>query len=155
MMTYCTISKERVKKHAEVFTPAGVVFEMVMQDGLREIFQDVDKTVFDPAVGEGQFPCAELVWKMFNQIENLNEDIALRALNSLYSMDIQAESAEKARKHLLLTLCDAYNFFTGKIFTNIGEAYAIVNKNVMVGDSLKFMNELAGTTNFPKKRKRR
>ena len=38
MMTYGEISKERVKKYAEVFTPAGTVFEMVMQEGLREIF---------------------------------------------------------------------------------------------------------------------
>lgn len=143
MMSYCTVSKEKVKAHGEVFTPAGVVFQMVMQDDLKEIIHDVDKTIFDPAVGEGQFPCAELVMKMFCQIENLDEETALRALKSLYGMDNQGMSALKAQVHLLLTICDAYKFFTGKKFTRIDEAGSIVSKNIMVGDSLDYMKSFA------------
>ena len=65
MMTLDRISKERANKFAEVFTPPGVVFEMILQDGIRACLADVDKTMFDPTCGEGQFPCSELVWKMF------------------------------------------------------------------------------------------
>ncbi len=141
MMTYCQVSKEQVKKHAQIFTPAGLCFEMILQGGIRETVQGVDKTILDPAVGEGQFPCAELVMKMFYNIERLDEELALRALKSLYGIDIQAWSVERAREHLLLTLQDAYRFFTGKEFTRLDEAKEIVEENMIVGDSLKLMAE--------------
>lgn len=129
-------------KHAQVFTPAGVVFFMIMADGIRELVQFVDKTMLDPAVGEGQFPCAELVMKMFYNIEQLDEDVALRALKSLYGIDIQSTSVDKAREHLILTLCAAYKKFTGKDFTRIEEAKKIVSENMIVGDSLKLMAKM-------------
>lgn len=137
------ISKEQVKKFAEVFTPPGIVFTMILQDGIRPLVEDVDKTIFDPALGYGQFPCAELVLKMFYNLERLDEDIALRALRSLYGVDIQAASVAKAHEHLLLTLQDAYKFFTGKEFTRLDEARAIIAENFIQGDSLKLMKEWA------------
>lgn len=143
MMSYCWTSKDKVKKHAEVFTPAGIVFDMVTQEGIRDCLKDVDKTIFDPAVGEGQFPCAELVWKMFYNVEKLDEDLALRALKSLYGMDIQPVSVDKARAHLLATIQDAYNFFTGDDFTQLDAARSIILDNIQCGDSLKFMKDLA------------
>lgn len=141
MMTYCQVSKEQVKKHAQIFTPAGLCFEMILQDGIRETVQGVDKTILDPAVGEGQFPCAELVMKLFYNVERLDEELALRALKSLYGIDIQAWSVERARAHLLLTLCDAYRFFTGKEFSRLDVAKEIVEENIIVGDSFKLLKE--------------
>ncbi len=124
----------------EIFTPAGLCFEMIMYKEVRECLQ-VDKTILDPAVGEGQFPCAELVMKMFYNVERLDEETALRALKSLYGIDIQAASVEKARAHLLLTLQDAYRFFTGKEFMRLDEAKEIVEENMIVGDSFKLIPE--------------
>ncbi|MBQ4495146.1 MAG: hypothetical protein II968_05200 [Selenomonadaceae bacterium] len=141
MMTYATRGKE--KSHAEVFTPAGIVFDMILQDGLRPVLMDVQKTILDPAVGEGQFPCAELVWKMFYNLDTLDEATALLALDSLYGIDIQASSVAKAREHLLLTIRDAYKFFTGKEFTRTDEARAIVDERIIIGDSLKIMRQWA------------
>ena len=141
MMTYATRGKE--KSHAEVFTPAGIVFDMILQDGLRPVLMDVQKTILDPATGEGQFPCAELVWKMFYNLDNLDEATALLALDSLYGIDIQPTSVAKAREHLLLTIRDAYKFFTGKEFTRTDEARAIVDKRIIGGDSLKIMRQWA------------
>lgn len=143
MMSYCWTSKDKVKNHAEVFTPAGTVFDMVTQEGIRDCLKDVDKTIFDPAVGEGQFPCAELVWKMFYNIEKLDENVALRALKSLYGMDIQSVSVDKARAHLLATIFDAYEFFTGKNFDRLYDAVKIISQNIQCGDSLKFMKDLS------------
>lgn len=139
MMTYATRGKE--KSHAEVFTPAGIVFDMILQDGLRPVLMDVQKTILDPATGEGQFPCAELVWKMFYNLDDLDEDKALIALDSLYGIDIQAASVAKAREHLLLTISDAYKFFTGKEFTCTDEARAIVEERIIIGDFLKLAKE--------------
>ena len=141
MMTYATRGKE--KSHAEVFTPAGIVFDMILQDGLQPVLMDVQKTILDPAVGEGQFPCAELVWKMFYNLDNLDEATALLALDSLYGIDIQPTSVTKAREHLLLTIRDAYKFFTGKEFTRTDEARAILGERIIIGDSLKIMRQWA------------
>jgi len=140
MMTYCTVDKKQVKDFAEVFTPAGLAFQMLMpnfNDGLR----DVDKTILDPAVGEGQFLCAALVLKHFFNVERIDEDLSLHALKSLYGIDIQPASVAKARAHLLLTLCDSFKYFTGKNFTRLDEAWAIVAGNICVGDSLEIMAE--------------
>lgn len=143
MMPLATISKSQVKKHAEVFTPSGVVFEMILQDGIRPLLQDVDKTILDPAVGHGQFPCAELVWKMFYSIDRLDEETALRALASLHAIDIQPQSVAIAKNHLKATLADAYKFFTGKDFP-MADLEPLVDEildtNIICGDSLKIMN---------------
>lgn len=143
MMTYATKSKGNVKKFAEVFTPAGVVFDMILQDAMRPVVMDIEKTMLDPACGEGQFPCAELVWKMFYNLDVLNEATALLALNSLYGVELQPKSVAKAREHLLLTLKDAYKFFTNKEFTHMDAARAVVDERIIEGDSLKIMQQWA------------
>lgn len=141
MMSYTIEHGDAYKNFAEVFTPPGVVFQMVLQDGIREIVQDVDKTMFDPCVGEGQFPCAELVLKMFYAIDKLDENTAVRALASLHGVDIQESSVEKTIVHMSDTLCAAYKFFTGKEFTAATDAADIICKNFIVGDSLKLMKK--------------
>lgn len=141
MMSYAVKSKGNVKKFAEVFTPAGVVFEMILQDGMRSVLMDVEKTILDPACGEGQFPCAELVWKMFYNLDVLNETTALLALNRLYGVDLQPSSVIKTKEHLLLTLKDAYRFFTGEEFTATDEARAIVDERIIEGDFLKLAKQ--------------
>ena len=137
MMTYNVGSADNKTNFAEVFTPAGVVFEMLYY--VHNDIADIDKTIFDPALGEGQFPCAELVLKMFYNVERLDEDLALRALRSLYGVDIQAASVTKAHDHLLLTLQAAYKFFAGNDFTRLDEAREIIAENFYQGDSIKLM----------------
>ena len=143
MMSYAVPSREKAKTFGQVFTPAGTVFDMVLLKEFIPLLKDVDKTFLDPAVGEGQFPCATLVWKLFFNIERLDEDLALRALKSLYGIDIQPSSVDKTREHLILTLCDAYKFFTGGNFSRLDEARAIVEKNIFYGDSLEIMKQWA------------
>ena len=141
MMPVDTISKEQVAKFAEVFTPPGVVFYMILQDGIRACVADVDQTILDPACGHGQFPCAELVWKMFFGLDNLSENFVLRAIKSLHGIDIQATSVETTKNHLIQTACDAYKFFTGNEFTRTDDARKILDENFICGDSLKIMHE--------------
>ena len=143
MMTYTIEHGDAYKNYAEVFTPPGVVFLMVLQDGIRDNVRDVDKTIFDPAVGEGQFPCAELVLKMFYQLDKLDENLAVRALASLYGVDIQASSVDKTTSHLIASLRMAYRFFTGKEFTAADDVTDFLCENFIVGDSLKLMEKWA------------
>ena len=135
MMSYGTGDKKSV-----VYTPAGLVFQMILQPEMRECLQ-LDKTIFDLAVGEGQFPCAELVLKLFYNLDGLDEEKALRALKSLYGADIQAASVAKAKAHLRQTLGDAYKYFTGEEFSRWAEADEIIAKNFYQADSLKLMRE--------------
>ena len=139
MMSYCSKSKNSVKKYAEVFTPPGVVFQMILAPEFIELLKNLDKTFFDPCVGEGQFPCAELVLKMFYNVDNLNAENALAALKSLHGMDIQVESVEKCRAHMSATLRDAYKFFKGADFSEPFDSEMIIRQNFKVGDSLEYM----------------
>lgn len=143
MMTHGFKSKGNAKKYGEVFTPPQIVLEMILQDGIRDCLVDVNKTMFDPAVGEGQFPTCELVWKMFFSVERLDEETALRALASLYGVDIQSTSVAKCKEHLLETICAAYKFFTGQEFTRMEEAREILDQNIIVGNSLELMRDWA------------
>lgn len=152
MMIYGQISKERVKDFAEIFTPAHVVFDMILEPHMRSCLQDVDKTMLDPAVGMGQFPCAELVWKLFFNVERLDEDLALRALKSLHGRDIQSDSVILTREHLLQTLCDTFKYFTGQEFGRLDEARHIVEENILQSD---FMEEFAAYRGDVKKKKPR
>ena len=153
MMSYCSKSKDSVKKYAEVFTPPGVVFQMILAPEFIELLKNLNQTFFDPCVGEGQFPCAELVLKMFYNVDNLNADNALAALSSLHGMDIQAKSVNKCRAHMLVTFCDAYKFFTDTDFSpsTLDKAIPIILQNFNAGDSLEFMKDLAA---FQKKSER-
>ena len=108
---------------------------------VNEILPDMHKTLFDPCVGEGQCPCAELVLKMFYSVDKLNEENALTILSSIFGMDIQSDNVDQARAHMLNTFCDAYEYFTGeKISDSISDkAIRIIAHNFQVGDSLEFM----------------
>lgn len=138
MMTYHKETKEKVKSHGEVFTPPGVVFQMILQPELREDLCDPEKTFFDPCVGEGQFSTAELVLKMFYNVDKLNLENVLTMLNSIHGMDIQKKSVDKCKVHMKKTLNDAYKFFTNENFTENKFAEFIINKNFKTDDSLKF-----------------
>ena len=139
MMTYHKETKEKVKSHGEVFTPPGVVFQMVLLPELRDDLRNPKKTFFDPCVGEGQFSTAELVLKMFYNIDKLNSENVLTMLNSIRGIDIQEESVLKCKGHMIKTLNDAFKFFTNESFTENKFAEFIINKNFKTGDSLKFM----------------
>ena len=142
MMTYHKETKEKVKIHGEVFTPPGVVFQMILQPRLREDLKNPEKTFFDPCVGEGQFSTVELVLKMFYNVDKLNSENILTILNSIRGMDIQEESVLKCKEHMKKTLNDAYKFFTNENFTENKFAEFIINKNFKHGDSLKFLENV-------------
>lgn len=148
MMTYGTISDDRKKIHGEVFTPPGIVFRMVLAETFIEELKKLEKTFFDPCVGEGQFPCAELVLKMFYNLDKLNPQNVITMLRSLHGMDIQPDSIAKCRKHMEQTLYDAYNFFTGENFPKSLYTKIILCQNFSVGDSLKFMQGIPQLTLF-------
>lgn len=79
---------------------------------------------------------------MFYNVDSLDEETAVRALTSLYGIDIQAASVDKTREHLKATIADAYEFFTGKKFS-LPDAVLdeVLERNFLAGDSLKIMKQ--------------
>lgn len=146
-------SKENIKKYAEVFTPPQTTFLMGLLPEVRDTLTDVDKPVYDPFVGQGQFPATWLVLRMFYNLDRLDDKLALRALYSLYGNDIQEQSVDECRAHMLATICEAYEFFTGKNFPAqcITYAAAIIERNFFVADTAKLWN--IDMTGKPKKEK--
>lgn len=139
MMTYGTKSDERRRFNGEVFTPPGVVFNMVMT--VNEFLPDMTRKFFDPCVGEGQFSCAELVLKMFYSVDKLNEENALTILGSIFGTDIQGDNIDQARANMLNTFCDAYQFFTGNEISDptLDKAIWIIAHNFQIGDGLEVL----------------
>lgn len=137
MMIATSKSKERVKA-GEVFTPATTVFEMILQPWIRDVISDLDKTVLDPACGQGQFSCTELFFKMFFNLDKLDDSNALRALYSLKAIDIRKDNVAECKKHLLETFDQAYYYLLGKPTSDelFYLAYCIVDNIVIQGDSL-------------------
>lgn len=78
--------------------------------------------------------------RVFNAQGDSN-DFKIRALKSLYGIDIQSSSVAATRAHLVQTLRDAFYFFTGKKFSRLDEARAIVEENFICGDSLKIIEQ--------------
>lgn len=89
-------SKQRVSDFGEVFTPAHIVKDMCDLVP-TEMWVNVDTTFLEPACGTGNF-LAEILERKFKLCESWED--GLRALKSIYSMDIQADNVEEAKGRL-------------------------------------------------------
>lgn len=128
-------SKERVAKFAEVFTPSHIVKKMV--DLIDKEMGDEDyafKTWFDPAVGTGNFPVEilerKLKWCDEHNIDNKNK---IRALSSIYAVDIQEDNVIETRQRLLDILMQHLNHPS---VYDIAVAESVLEANIMLGDTI-------------------
>lgn len=141
-------TEARGGKYAEIFTPAHVVFEMLLQPHFIDEgkpLRGIDKTFFDECCGQGQFSCAIVVLKIFYNCLPLpppeRPQAVLKILHSIFAMDIQEKSCAKAKEHLFLTVQDAYEWFFGEKFPLLAEATSIINEIVQCGNVLEFLAE--------------
>ncbi len=89
-------SKQRVKDFAEVFTPKHIVKDMCDLVP-EEMWVSVDTTFLEPACGTGNF-LVEILERKFKLCQSWED--GLRALKSIYGMDIQADNVEEAKGRL-------------------------------------------------------
>ena len=89
-------SKQRVKDFAEVFTPKHIVKDMCDLVP-EEMWQSIDTTFLEPACGTGNF-LVEILERKFKLCENWED--GLRALKSVYGVDIQQDNVEEAKGRL-------------------------------------------------------
>ena len=89
-------SKQRVKDFAEVFTPKHIVKDMCDLVP-EEMWTNVETTFLEPACGTGNF-LVEILERKFKLCENWED--GLRALKSVYGVDIQQDNVEEAKGRL-------------------------------------------------------
>lgn len=128
-------SKERVSKFAEVFTAEREV--KAMCDLIpTEIWENIGSTFLEPACGNGNF-LAEILERKLSRCENVEQ--GLTALKSIYGIDIQQDNVEESK----LRLFDIFikHFPKSPAITGL-EAAAILENNIICGDSLEIMKKM-------------
>lgn len=128
-------SKQRVKNFAEVFTAEREVKAMCDLIPI-EMYTNLESTFLEPAVGQGVF-LIEILKRKFAYCTN--EKDGLRALNSVYGIDIQKDNVAECR----INLVELYK----KYFPNANDfalltALAITNNNIVCDDFLNPKTEI-------------
>ena len=123
-------SKQRVKDFAEVFTPKHIVRDMCDLVP-EEMWTNVETTFLEPACGTGNF-LAEILERKFKLCENWED--GLRALKSVYGVDIQQDNCEETKQRLF----DMYiaKFPKSPAVSGLIAAQ-ILEHNIVCGDFLK------------------
>lgn len=130
------MSKERVKKYGEVFTPIRVVNEMLdnLEKENPEIFTDIDKTFLEPTCGTGNF-VVEIYRRKLNRCRTKDE--AERALRSLWCIELLPDNMAICRQRVKNVF--HYYDWDDLPFDEVFE------KQFLIGDSLniqqKWINE--------------
>lgn len=138
-------SRDRVKKHGEVFTPRHMVDQMLdlVSDELEEGPGFVDKTFLEPAAGDGNFLVAILRRKLRATEEQYPAEAwaveSLFALASIYGIELLEDNHQEARAKMLaeyLNFHRSHGVRCGR-HTNLHRAAAfLVDTNVVRGNTL-------------------
>jgi type I restriction-modification system DNA methylase subunit len=128
ILEHSSYSKEKSDKLGEVFTPPELINEMLDQLP-RDVWEDKNKTWFDPCAGKGNFPI-QILKRLFvhlqEHIPNEEERIKHIIENQLYMAEYQEESA----------------YFINRVFSFNGK-YKV---NLYWGDTLKMPDDFFDLT---------
>lgn len=130
-----TKSKERVKKHGEVFTPIWVVNEMLdcLEKESPDVFTDVTKTFLEPTCGTGNF-VVEIYRRKLNRVKN-DRNKAEIALRSVWCIELLEDNIIECRQRVKDIF--AYYGWTDLPFEEVFE------KQFLIGDSLAIQRRWA------------
>lgn len=112
----------RVKETAEVFTPTGLVIDMIneLDQKSSTLFSDSTKTFLDNSCGDGQFLSEVVIRKMERSSCTLEQ-----ALSTTYGVDLMEDNVIECRKRL-----------SGPNPTQ--EILNIVHRNIVCHDALTY-----------------
>lgn len=139
-------SKERVKKHGEVFTPKWVVDMMLDQPGIKEATKDLKTTFLEPSAGEGAFLIEilnrrlKLADKMSSSFKEYEEN-ALIGLSTLYGIELLEDNVEMLVMNLISEFEKHYYAVMYKYSDNrnskvLQSAKVIISTNMVQGNAL-------------------
>ena len=127
-------SKQRVKEHAEVFTAEREV--KAMCDLIpSETWENITSTFLEPACGTGNF-LAEIYSRKLHRCKN--EKDGLKALGSIYGVDIQSDNVAESRLRLVEMFVD--KFPEANDIARLA-ALAIATNNIICDDFLNPQTE--------------
>lgn len=128
-------SKQRVKEHAEVFTAEREV--KAMCDLIpSEIWENIKSTFLEPACGTGNF-LAEIYSRKLQYCKS--EKDGLKALASIYGIDIMPDNVAESRIRLVNMFLD--KFPKANAFAYLS-AMCIVNSHIICDDALNPKTEI-------------
>ncbi len=143
-------SKERVRDLAEVFTSEREVNAMLDLGMIKYLSENIDNTLLEPSCGNGNFLLAILKRKLdtvkakYKKQEDF-EFYIMKAVASIYGIDISEENISEARERMFI---EVKNFYSYKLNTKkAGEGFWdsvqwILNNNVIVGDMLNKIEDV-------------
>lgn len=134
--------RERVRDLAEVFTAEREVEAML--DLVSDSAASIDARFLEPSCGNGNFLVAILHRKLAtvyrrHKKQKPFEFNSLKALASIYGVDIDGHNIREARDRMKLTMLDFYSTHLNTARQTSGFSQAveyILQKNVRVGDML-------------------
>ena len=139
-------NRQRIIDHGEVFTPPGLVNDML--DLVAHECERIDSRFLEPACGDGNF-LAEVLRRKLVTVDKKNgrnsdkwvRD-AILSVSSLYGIDLLADNVGVCRDRLLKIVVDTYHTrHKSNLSGEAGHAVAfIVSRNIVQGDALSFLN---------------
>jgi len=144
-MTKQVKSKQRVADHGEVFTADREV--KAMCDLVEAQCDNVDATFLEPACGDGNFLAEILDRKLARVKKDAKSDttawewLSVRAIASIYGVDILQDNAEECRRRLFDKWDKAYKKACKKYCNNETRESVryILSKNIVCGNALTMM----------------
>lgn len=135
-------SRQRVIDHGEVFTPPGLVSDML--DLVQTECERIDSRFLEPACGTGNFLIEVLrrklatVTKRHAKNRQKWERDAILAISSLYGIDLLDDNVQVCRQRLLDHAADTHEArFKEPLPSEAREAVTfILSRNIVQGDAL-------------------
>jgi len=135
-------SRQRIIDHGEVFTPPGLVNDML--DLVAHECERIDARFLEPACGDGNF-LAEVLRRKLGTVDKKHarnrekwERDAILSVCSLYGIDLLPDNIEACRDRLLKVVSDAHAVrFKSPLPDEAAHAAAfILSRNILQGDAL-------------------
>lgn len=142
-------SRERVRDLAEVFTNQREVDAML--DQMTDAFESLDVKFLEPACGSGNF-LTEILRRKLRLVakdacvsQEQYEHRLLRALASIYGIDISEENVTEARGRLAHVVLEQFQTDAAGIQPSEGFLHAaalIIGDNIVLGDTLASAHDI-------------
>lgn len=137
-----TKSKQRVADHGEVFTAAREVNAML--DLVKNETERIESRFLEPACGTGNFLVEILRRKLvavksrFGKDPHKYEANAVKAITSIYGVELLTDNAEECRERLFRIFDDEYTANCKKIASDQcrDAVRYILGRNILCGDAL-------------------
>ena len=148
-------SRQRIIDHGEVFTPPGLVNDML--DLVAYECERIESRFWEPACGDGNF-LAEVLRRKLLTVDKRNggnrekwERDAILAVCSLYGIDLLADNIEECRERLLEGVRGAHEAYFKMPLPEVAARAAayILSNNIVQGDALSFRTGEGGPIVFP------